>query len=137
MKSYKNGRPARMPEEYTVLLLDADKHSRMLHAWYFKKLPVRLIAVRSPFGLLRHLLSRPTDLVILEIHMKGKNYYSLISAIKRLPAKIPVIVQSTQGLEENKQQCFARGCDVYFVKPLPWEAYRAKVMELLGESESV
>ncbi|MDZ7742438.1 MAG: response regulator [Bacteroidota bacterium] len=134
MKPKKNGRPARAKqkkEKYRILLLDEDSHSRLLHQHCFRKTGAELIAVKSVFGLLRQLLRNQPDLIILEYHLRGRNYYSLISCVKTLACHVPLVVQSTQGLEENRQKCAELGCDAYFVKPLDWRRYLQKVMELL------
>ncbi len=136
MESKMNGRPAHVntsQENYCILLLDEDKHSRLLHQHHFGKKGCELTTVKSIFGLLRQLLSKSFDLVILEVHLKGRNYYSLIGCVKTLSKQAPLVVQSSQGLPEDRQKCFEQGCDLYFLKPLSWPIYLAGVLELLGQ----
>ncbi len=135
MKSKKNGRPARMhthKEKIQILLLDEDKHSRLLHQHHFGKGGCELTAVKSVFGLLRQILNKSWDLLILEYHLKGRNLYSLIGCVKTLTNNTPVVIQSSQGLPEDQQHCFEQGCELYFVKPLVWPEYLGAVLGLLG-----
>jgi PAS domain S-box-containing protein len=58
------------------------------------------------------------DLVLMDIQMPVMNGYEATRNIKMLKSHIPIIAQTANALEEEKQKCYAAGCDDYLTKPI-------------------
>ncbi len=70
------------------------------------------------------------DAIILDINMPVMGGIEFLQEIKKQPSlsKIPVLVLTTQGEEDLKEQARALGADAFMVKPFQKEA----LLETLG-----
>ncbi len=68
------------------------------------------------------------DLVLMDIQMPELNGYEATKQIKRI-RKTPVIAQTANALEEEKQKCYDAGCDDYLTKPISIREMLAKMEE--------
>ena len=69
------------------------------------------------------------DLVLMDIKMPDISGYIATSEIKKIRRSLPIIAQTAYALEEEKNLCFASGCDAYMSKPID----RIKLLHLINE----
>lgn len=88
---------------------------------------------------LRLLKEQDFDLVITDIRMPEMSGLQLLGFIKRDPRlqRIPVVILTTEGGEEDRRRGMALGADRYLVKPFKPRALVQIVQELLERSEDV
>lgn len=83
---------------------------------------------------LKKLKSETFDLVILDINMPIMNGLKLIGHIRSddtLKA-LPIMVVTTEGVEEDKARALELGADVYLTKPVDGRDILATAKKLLG-----
>ncbi|MEP7279057.1 MAG: response regulator transcription factor [Bacteroidota bacterium] len=76
-------------------------------------------------------VSRPFDLVILDINLPGMNGYELSRAIRRHNALIPVIMLTSMNTLNDKIEGYDAGADDYIVKPFEFRELLLKIRVLL------
>lgn len=58
------------------------------------------------------------DLVLMDIQLPGINGLEATKAIKKWQPELPVIAQTAFAMIDDKEACFAAGCDGYIAKPI-------------------
>ncbi len=58
------------------------------------------------------------DIVLMDIQLKGMNGYEATRAIKKFKPDLPIIAQTAYAMSNEKDACFAAGCDGYIAKPI-------------------
>lgn len=72
--------------------------------------------------------ARP-DLVVLDLRMPEGSGISLLKAVKKIDAAIPVIVLTNFAYPQYRQECRAAGADYFFDKSIEFE----RVAEIVAE----
>jgi CheY-like chemotaxis protein len=65
---------------------------------------------------LDHVQRQGTDLVILDIHMPGKNGLEILPLLKATAARPTVVVLTSHPTELHRRQCLTLGADYFFDK---------------------
>ena len=113
-----------------ILLVD-DEES--LHLLYGEELEAEGYKVHSSLtgkDALRKVKNLSPDLVILDINMPGMNGIDVLSRIKEINPKIPVVLCS--AFHEYKQDLGAWASDDYIVKSTDLNDLKASVRQLLS-----
>lgn len=58
------------------------------------------------------------DLVLMDIQLPGMNGLEVTRLIKKIHPQLPVIAQTAFAMHDDKEACFAAGCDGYISKPI-------------------
>ncbi len=58
------------------------------------------------------------DIVLMDIQLKGMDGLEATKAIKKVKPNIPIIAQTAYAMTNEKDACFAAGCDGYIAKPI-------------------
>jgi two-component system chemotaxis response regulator CheY len=109
--------------------------SRLIHKMYEIMLrPCTLVAAyNGRDGLVKLSANQDTDVIILDInmpHMSGLEFLAEIKSKSEL-ARIPVIIVSTEGKEEDVQRGLAAGAIAYLKKPFQ----REDLLKIIGRLE--
>lgn len=80
------------------------------------------------------LLSRPFDLVILDINLPGMNGYELCKAIRVRDPNMLVIMLTSMSSLDDKIEGYDAGADDYLVKPFEFRELLLKMRALLKRS---
>jgi len=87
------------------------------------------------------ILSRPFDLVILDINLPGMNGYELCKTIRHHDQKTLVIMLTSMSSLDDKIEGYDAGADDYLVKPFEFRELLLKIRALLkrtpGQAEPV
>jgi CheY-like chemotaxis protein len=110
----------------TILMADDDEDDSMLirDALAESQLPIEPYIVRSP---------RP-DLILLDLNMPKKDGLEALKDIKNDPQlrRIPVVVLTTSGEEEDIDNTYDLGANSFIIKPLTFDSL-VEVMKTLGK----
>ena len=72
-------------------------------------------------------------LILMDMGLPIMNGWDATSTIKRFPETqhIPVIALTAYALTEDRERCFAAGCDDYETKPIEFPRLLSKIRRLL------
>lgn len=72
------------------------------------------------------------DLILADIHMPFHSGLEIITFVRQqLQSKVPILILSTEGLEETVLQAFELGADDYVSKPFSLSELMLRVKRLL------
>lgn len=83
---------------------------------------------------LRKVVKRQPDLIILDVMMPGRDGFEVCKALKRDPelARIPIIMLSARGREQDRQRGLSLGVSEFMTKPYSPSDLLRRVRELLS-----
>ena len=105
----------------TVLIVDDSNTMRMLIKMVLKKTSLGIIMMEAVNGTdaLKKLQEHDIDLVITDMMMPVMNGKELIRTIRSEVSKdLPIIIVTTLGEEESRDEGLALGANGYIVKPV-------------------
>ncbi len=71
------------------------------------------------------------DLVLMDIQLPKLNGLEATNRIKAFRPELPIIAQTAFAMSEEKEACFAAGCDAYLAKPIKTELMLPVLHEIL------
>lgn len=71
------------------------------------------------------------DLVLMDIQLPVKNGYVATMEIKQINPDLPVIAQTANAMDDDKQKCIEAGCSDYITKPIVIEKLLPVIEEYL------
>ena len=83
--------------------------------------------LRSPDG--------PTDLVVLDVMLPGKDGFDVVAELREARQFVPVLILTARGRPEDVLEGFAAGADDYLPKPTELAILLARIGSLLRRSE--
>ncbi|MCA9000881.1 MAG: response regulator transcription factor, partial [Planctomycetes bacterium] len=94
----------------------------------------RVIACGDGLEAERLLLRAELDLVLLDVVLPGKNGFELLPELRRSRPRLPVIMVTARGAEEDRVRGLKGGADDYVVKPFSSSELVARVEAVLRRS---
>lgn len=76
------------------------------------------------------------DLVLMDIQMPEMNGLQATEEIKKFNKKLPIIAQTANAINEEKQKCFEAGCDDFVTKPVNISELYTKIDKWLSIRKS-
>ena len=82
-------------------------------------------------------LTAPVDLVITDLNMPNLDGYSLIRALRENPnySEVPIIILSSEGADEDREQGLSAGASSYLVKPFKAPVLLEEVAKYIKTAE--
>lgn len=120
-----------------VLLVD-DVHLIIeLEKAFLKGLPVDVFVARNGVEALELVRRETPDLIYLDLNMPVMDGPTCCRALKADPvtSRIPVIMVTTAGRQQDELLCRASGCDDYITKPINGKAFLEKGRNLIADFE--
>lgn len=75
------------------------------------------------------------DLVLMDIQMPDMNGYEATTLIRQSFPDLPVIAQTANALNEEREKCFAAGCTDFVTKPINSRELYSKIDKYLRKNE--
>ncbi|MDU5110015.1 MAG: response regulator transcription factor [Clostridium sp.] len=114
----------------TILLIEDETRIRFLLRDYFFKEGFNIIEASDGDEGLNYFMNSKVDLVILDIMMPRVDGITVLEMIRKV-SKVPVILLTAKGQEEDKLFGYEMGADDYMTKPFSPKVLVAKVKALL------
>ena len=118
-------RPAVIPKGACVLLVDDEDSLRRVMRDLLTRDGFDVVEARTGAEALDQVDRHAPDIVVLDLNLPGMDGYSVLSELRSRPAtqRIPVIVLTAKGDEDNEVRVFELGADDFLSKP-----FRAKAL---------
>jgi CheY-like chemotaxis protein len=121
-----------------VLLADDDEDDRLFFRHAFEEIKIKTIVQTVKDGLeLMNLLAQP-DVVLphvlfLDLNMPRKTGLDCLNEIKKMPhlKDVAIAIYSTSSSEEDIEETFIRGANVYIKKPSDFNALKRVLSEVI------
>ncbi len=117
-----------------ILIVDDSKTIRNLISFILKKEGFKVTTAEDGLDGLEKLYSAEhIDMVISDINMPNMDGYTFIKTIREQDAykKLPIVVLSTEGSDDDIKLALDHGANDYMVKPAQPEAMVATIRSLL------
>jgi two-component system chemotaxis response regulator CheY len=125
-----------MPD-YTFLVVDDSPTMRQLISFSLKRIPgSRIVEANDGVDALKKLATEKFSLILTDINMPVMDGLKLVSMIRKDPQykDVPIIVVTTEGAEEVRNEGLALGANAYVSKPVKTGELLNTVNQLLGPS---
>jgi DNA-binding response OmpR family regulator len=118
-----------------ILVVEDDKHVRMLMNAVLKREGYEVITAENGVQALEVLEVQHIDLIILDIMMPEMDGYEFAEALKEANNRIPILMATAKELPEDKKKGFRLGTDDYMTKPVDTEEMLLRIQALLRRSQ--
>jgi two-component system, chemotaxis family, chemotaxis protein CheY len=123
----------------TFLIVEDSPTMRQLLVFTLRRLKdCRIIEAVDGVDALRKLTTERVDLVITDINMPMMDGLKLISVIRgdARTKRLPIVIVSTEGAEEDRKRGLALGADAYVPKPVQPSDLLRVVASLLEQARN-
>jgi CheY-like chemotaxis protein len=118
-----------------ILVVD-DSHSvrARLVALLASELPeAEVSAAASTEAALDLVHARPVDVVVLDLHMPGRDGFALLAALQEAPSVPRVLVLTADATEQHRRACLARGAEALLDKATEFERVVSLIVSEKGK----
>ena len=122
-------------QEDKILVVEDSPTMRQLISFALRRLKnIKIIEASDGVDGLKKLSSDTFNLVITDINMPVMDGLKLVSLIRKddVHGKIPIIIITTEGGQEDKERAMALGANAYITKPVSAPQILSVVQEYLG-----
>jgi two-component system KDP operon response regulator KdpE len=123
-------------EHPRILAVDDEAHILDLLRVGFKQHGMELLEAHTGEQALARVRGEAPDLVLLDLGLPDRDGFDVLSEIRR-ESKVPVIVLTVRGAEEEKVRGLELGADDYVTKPFSPAELAARVKAVLRRVEAV
>ena len=114
-----------------ILVVDDSKTALFMVMTILKKTPYDLVTAHDGQQALEVATAERPDLILMDVVMPRMTGFQACRELKQREdtKRIPVILVTTRGEEENVEDGFASGCNDYVTKPVNAQELLAKVRD--------
>jgi two-component system, OmpR family, KDP operon response regulator KdpE len=116
------GRNVQRTEEHTgenprILLVDDERDLLDLLAFLVEQAGLVPLIATNPTAALESLASHDPSLAIVDLNLKPWDGFELLAELRRRSPRLPILVLTARGTEDDKVRALDLGADDYVVKP--------------------
>src|SRR5690606_21907769 len=118
----------------SVLLVDDEDSLRKVMKDLLTRDGYQVVEARTGIEALDQTDRHAPDIIVLDLNLPGMDGYSVLKELRTRPAtqKIPVIVLTAKGDEDNEVRVFELGADDFLSKPFRAKALSKRLEVVLG-----
>jgi two-component system chemotaxis response regulator CheY len=120
---------------YKILVVEDSSIMRQLLVMALRRIPkVTIFEAGDGIEALKVLTNDDVDLVFSDINMPGMDGLKLVNLIRSNPQRrrIPIVMVTTEGADEDRERAMALGADEYITKPVQAPEVIETARRLLG-----
>ncbi|GAB4257362.1 MAG: response regulator transcription factor [Deferrisomatales bacterium] len=117
-----------------VLLVEDEPHIARGIAFNLEREGIEVVAVETGEAALEELRRRPFALVILDVMLPGMDGLRVCRAIRKVDARLPVLLLTALSEEEDRIAGLQEGADDYLTKPFSLRELLLRVQGMLRRS---
>ncbi len=127
-----------MPGKGTILYVEDNRDNRNLIRRVLEAEGYSMIDAKNAAQALDHILSKPMDLILMDINMPDMDGYALTAKIKSMPkySKIPIIAVTANVMRGDRERSLEAGCDGYIQKPIDIDTLSQQLERFLLRSSN-
>ena len=116
-----------------LLIVDDSRTALMMNMTLLARTPYVLLAAHDGEEAVAKAKLEQPDLIVMDVVMPKMTGIEACAELKRCPEtrKIPVLLLTTRGEEENMVRGLESGCNAYLTKPINGPELLAKIREYL------
>jgi two-component system alkaline phosphatase synthesis response regulator PhoP len=100
-----------------ILLIDDEKDLVNLLAFLVEQAGLIPLTATEPAGAIELFEKEHPDLALVDLNLRPWDGFELLADLRRRSPKLPIIVLTARGSEDDKVRAFDLGADDYIVKP--------------------
>ncbi len=118
-----------------ILMADDSRTALMMTSMALKTLPYEVETAFDGEEAVQKALADPPDLIVLDVVMPKLDGFETCRRLRQNDATraVPIIMLTTRGEGENRDNGFHAGCTDYLTKPLNMPEFLAKVRTHLAD----
>ncbi|MDO5399956.1 MAG: response regulator transcription factor [Eubacteriales bacterium] len=120
---------------FCILVVDDDKHTRMLLRTYLEDAGYRVVTAQNGEDALDVMDAEHIDLVVLDIMMPKMDGYEFTKLLRETNNNLPILMVSAKQLPQDKKRGFLVGTDDYMTKPIDEEEMLLRIKALLRRAK--
>jgi DNA-binding response OmpR family regulator len=122
-----------------ILVIEDDPGSRRCFDFLFEKEGYQVIVASNGLEGLRMARQDNPDILILDVMLPGLDGFEVCHRLRSEPAtaKLPIIMLSAKGQDEDKVTALKVGANVFLAKPVDRQLLLNSVAGLLGEQREI
>lgn len=114
-------------KRHIILIADDDEYIRVLLKKELDSVKYEITIVNSGNKLIKLLKTKKASVIITDIYMDGEDGLEVISTVKKINSKLPIIVITGDNEIEMERKVRDRDIFAYFVKPLEIEIFKKTI----------
>lgn len=122
---------------FHILVVDDDKHTRMLLSAILKNANYTVTAAADGREALKILSEEHIDLVVLDIMMPQMDGYEFTRLVRETDSTLPILMLTAKQLLADEKRGFLVGTDDYITKPIDEEKLLLRIKALLRRAKIV
>ena len=116
----------------TILIVEDDYASYLLIETFLLDRGAKLLKADNILSAFELLKSEPDiDLILMDIQLPNMNGYDATKEIKKKYPQLPIIAQTANAMEGDREKALKAGCDDYISKPLNYIELITKIKTLI------
>ena len=129
--------PTRQPnlkinwKEKTILVAEDDEISLLLLEEMLSTTGINVLKAVNGEEAINLFNNNNVDILLLDIQMPVKNGLSVLKEVKKQMPDIPVLIQTAYALNNEKEICYANGCNEYISEPIEYDSLIIKLQKYL------
>lgn len=121
-----------------ILVADDEPTARLLMAAALQKAGFEVAVAVDGDDALRQFRAQPSDLVMLDVDMPGRNGYELCAILRReVGDELPIVMVTAMDDTESIERAYEYGATDFIPKPINWSLIGHRVKYLLRASDAL
>jgi DNA-binding response OmpR family regulator len=123
----------KMPDPFKILIAEDDPVLLKMTSHYLNKKGYSITQVSNGLEAINQVENQVFDLIITDINMPYANGMEIVNLVRNiLKLKTPIIVLTSEGIEETEINAFNIGASEFITKPFSLSTFGLRVEKLLS-----